>query len=734
MVVVTRRSRALIIPDDSGSEAERHGAGAPPSPPRQSAPAQCPTTSPPSPQGATPHGSAAHTQPPLAEEDTSGSEGSRGCREWRVRPRPKRGGSPGVREGGRPVVRARLLAGGPGDYEDGDDSGASGDLGDFIVDDEIERTSSSSSIAADSERPGDEDSGVRAAVRRQRILARRSVLCSSSSSSSSSSGMGDGAGAVSGPAGAKTLQSGGRPGRRGQAGAAALAPSPGTQVRLRRRVPRLCVAEVLERGGRRWYEAVHAQGSEREDEGADAGPPTDEGDPSASLRTSTSGSAREEGVEAVARPLRPSPALGVLRATAMLGVQLSSYTPRQLFDIYCEYRLLVDVDPGYEDRVATSPQHQQYYRNAVQAVEWKLGRARDAAASSFWRSSARGLVEALETLPGIECSWSIDPLQPRAGDADQDDGPICQACRRSRSHAVRELVLRGRPVELRTSRRAPRRTSDQFAEVSPAFQRTHRRRPLSESSGTDSGGPGNSQDNNNLTTREAEGRRRARFLVGRFCCARLFLYHALFHWERRLRARLRQETKSAWAQIRGESSRGEVAARVLAKSSLLETLYDIFSRLCQLADQYLLSGGEGGYRGRFGAPDTSAEIHALVESLHDDVEAEESSVRWVGSSLDQSGESGGSGEVVSRAAARPDNGPGEPGRAPPGGAGAGDMSAPSSSSGGNAGSEARRQASSGAIGRGAEPGGEAVDAARPGAALARRGRHAVILTSLDDSE
>lgn len=201
-------------------------------------------------------------------------------------------------------------------------------------------------------------------------------------------------------------------------------------------------------------------------------------------------------------------------------------------------------------------------------------------------------------------------------------------------------------------------------------------------------------------------------------------------------------------------------------------------------DQYLLSGGEGGYRGRFGAPDTSAgasvgchdgraspacrvalgpawtshalrlpapwhpprfppcpphkyrtaEIHALVESLHDDVEAEESSVRWVGSSLDQSGESGGSGEVVSRAAARPDNGPGEPGRAPPGGAGAGDMSAPTSSSGGNAGSEARRQASSGAIGRGAEPGGEAVDTARPNAALARRGRRAVILTSLDDSE
>lgn len=52
-------------------------------------------------------------------------------------------------------------------------------------------------------------------------------------------------------------------------------------------------------------------------------------------------------------PLPATPSLQLLgccpRATAMLGVQLSSYTPRQLFDIYCEYRLLVDVDPGCDE-------------------------------------------------------------------------------------------------------------------------------------------------------------------------------------------------------------------------------------------------------------------------------------------------------------------------------------------------------------------------------------------------
>lgn len=37
---------------------------------------------------------------------------------------------------------------------------------------------------------------------------------------------------------------------------------------------------------------------------------------------------------------------------------------------------------------------------------------------------------------------------------------------------------------------------------------------------------------------------RQAFHVGRFCCARLTLYHAICHWRRRLLARLKRELKS----------------------------------------------------------------------------------------------------------------------------------------------------------------------------------------------
>lgn len=37
--------------------------------------------------------------------------------------------------------------------------------------------------------------------------------------------------------------------------------------------------------------------------------------------------------------------------------------------------------------------------------------------------------------------------------------------------------------------------------------------------------------------------------MGRYCCARLLAYHALYHWEGRLRSRLRQEIKRALATV-----------------------------------------------------------------------------------------------------------------------------------------------------------------------------------------
>lgn len=104
--------------------------------------------------------------------------------------------------------------------------------------------------------------------------------------------------------------------------------------------------------------------------------------------------------------------------------------------------------------------------------------------------------------------------------------------------------------------------SDQYAEVSPVFKMRQRLgEPGSGSRGRGGGCPAEGES----SWREGgeggatpEGRRqrpqqqqqqaalpqREVFNVGRFCCARLALYHALVHWRRRLLARLKRECKA----------------------------------------------------------------------------------------------------------------------------------------------------------------------------------------------
>lgn len=51
--------------------------------------------------------------------------------------------------------------------------------------------------------------------------------------------------------------------------------------------------------------------------------------------------------------------------------------------------------------MAASPQHAAYYRRAVDAVEGNdMARLRESVASAAWRSSADGLLQAVEALPG----------------------------------------------------------------------------------------------------------------------------------------------------------------------------------------------------------------------------------------------------------------------------------------------------------------------------------------------
>ncbi|KAK2080825.1 hypothetical protein QBZ16_000679 [Prototheca wickerhamii] len=131
-----------------------------------------------------------------------------------------------------------------------------------------------------------------------------------------------------------------------------------------------------------------------------------------------------------AAPAAPSRELAARRAarlgrvTAALDVALRGYTPQQQFEIYCEYRLLADVDAGYAALVEGDAQYKRYYMEAVGAVEWRLRRARDAAASAFWRSGAPGLLAALDALPGASSAW--------------DAGDGAQAARRGRRAAGRE--------------------------------------------------------------------------------------------------------------------------------------------------------------------------------------------------------------------------------------------------------------------------------------------------------
>ena len=151
-----------------------------------------------------------------------------------------------------------------------------------------------------------------------------------------------------------------------------------------------------------------------------------------------------------------------------------------------------------------------------------------------------------------------------------------------RSHATKQLVLKGRPYTPLWGDAAlilNRRLSDQYAKTSPVFQMRQRsvlaeeeqeqeeqleegreQRRVAAGQGTPGGRPGGGRP---PVSGGQEGRpgpavasyQRREFQVGRYCCARLVLYHGLFHWKRRLLSRLKREVK-------GELRRRKVGAHV----------------------------------------------------------------------------------------------------------------------------------------------------------------------------
>lgn len=156
--------------------------------------------------------------------------------------------------------------------------------------------------------------------------------------------------------------------------------------------------------------------------------------------------------------------------------------------------------------------------------------------------------------------------------------------------------------------------SDQFAQTSPVFQqRQHlagggggqrrRARHAATAASSDEEEQGSEGDEgSDAEDAPAPAYRRETFHVGRFCCARLALYHAMFHWRRRLLARLKRELRAelrrrvvslrvgvtgdgqaVGGQRASTASRTAVAEAVLCKESLLAELYANWRRLLGLA-------------------------------------------------------------------------------------------------------------------------------------------------------
>eukprot|EP00887_Chlorella_sp_A99_P003624 scaffold7.g3624.t1 len=434
----------------------------------------------------------------------------------------------------------------------------------------------------------------------------------------------------------------------------------------RERATALSAAARIRQAQQEWQEDEEAAPAEPLASDAEASVLTDEGDPgtteSEQEGEEEEGEQQQQQQQQCARRKHgstPRGNEGWQRAAEVLG--LGSYSERELFCIYCEYMLLCYVDPGYAAEVAASPRHLQYYQQATSRIEFEMNRARGTVASDAWKRSAGGLLQALERLPGLETGWASEEQ------AQELAGQPCDACNRSRSHATRQLVLKGRPYTAAWGDGAlilNRRLSDQRLSLGDDAEEdeeeaeegrqlrgyTSPARP-SGARGTQvarrqrGAAPHAPRQGNEHGEQEAGERgdkgqeqrpayERRRFYVGRFCCARLVLYHGIFHWRRRLLSRLKQELKRELRRCKRARlplNRSDVADAVLRKESLLAELYANCKTLRELADRYQLSGGEGsrgGWKAEFDG--MHAEVAAALRDLHSDSEGEEASVVWPG--------------------------------------------------------------------------------------------------------
>ncbi|DBA89279.1 TPA: hypothetical protein ACH3X1_016415 [Trebouxia sp. C0004] len=209
-------------------------------------------------------------------------------------------------------------------------------------------------------------------------------------------------------------------------------------------------------------------------------------------------------------------ALAYAASTALQEAGFRSHQSDQdCFASYIEYIVYDLVDKTFAVRVRGDRLLNQQYQRAMRKIEEKLSERRElCVVSSAWSKAVDGLLDNVDMYPGMSSDWADEGSS--LGEA--QDG-MCQACQKGQTagHAVKTLTLKGRPYQCLWKYG--------FRRVSNA----HVRKDLTFEEQQEEYGVPAWQE--------------MRYAVGKYCCARLQLYHALMHYKHRLRGKLKKRIK-----------------------------------------------------------------------------------------------------------------------------------------------------------------------------------------------
>ncbi|DBA69354.1 TPA: hypothetical protein ACH3X2_012930 [Trebouxia sp. C0005] len=308
------------------------------------------------------------------------------------------------------------------------------------------------------------------------------------------------------------------------------------------------------------------------------------------------GSAVADGAESSGQEARTYAASTALQEAGFRSHQ----SDRDCFASYIEYIVYDLVDKTFAVRLRGDRLLNQQYQQAMRKIEEKLSERRElCVVSSAWSKAVDGLLDNVDTYPGMSSDWADEGSS--LGEA--QDG-MCQACQKGQTagHAVKTLTLKGRPYQ--------RLWKYGFRRVSNAHVR--RDLPLKEEE-EDYGVPAWQE---------------MRYAVGKYCCARLQLYHALMHYKHRLRGKLKKRIKREHnvTRLRGEAGVDpwvEAAKRVAANTAIRDSLFKHYVALVDLATNYNTQDRSNSWR-----KDQSyigAQVDKLMYQLNSDSEGDEGS-------------------------------------------------------------------------------------------------------------